>query len=133
MADPELLVDLRDELLHFQAAGLRHLQFEGAGQMQRLDVVHPGEGNLVIAPVAAHQHGDLVLTGALERPLVEGGDALDHVQRIRPSMLRELRQAHAHSDMSLDVVGATRQPHAHATKARPNRSRYTLTQRPRIG
>jgi hypothetical protein len=34
--------------------------------------------------------------------------------------------------MSLDVVGVTRQPHAHATKARPNRDRYTLPQPRRL-
>ena len=77
-----LLVDQRDELLHFGAAALRHLELEGAGEMQRLDVVHPGEGDLVVGPLAAHQDGDLVVAGALERPVVGRGDPLDHVERI---------------------------------------------------
>ncbi len=52
MADPQLLVDQRDQSLNFGAPALRHLEIEGAGQMQRLDVVHPGVGHLVVGPFA---------------------------------------------------------------------------------
>src|ERR1700693_727619 len=70
MPDPHLLVDQRDQLLHHRATALRHLELERAGQMQGLDVVHPGEGDLIVGPFPAHQDGDLVLAGALERPVV---------------------------------------------------------------
>src|SRR6266508_5790402 len=66
MSNPHLLVDQRDELLHLAAAALRHFQFEGAGEMQRLDVVHPGVRDLVVGPFPARQDRDLVLARALE-------------------------------------------------------------------
>jgi hypothetical protein len=87
--------------MHLVAAALRHLEVEGAGEMQRLDVVEPGEGNLVVAPAAADQHGDLVVAGALERPIVECGDAFDDIERVRPWMLCELRLRHAVPKLSL--------------------------------
>src|SRR3954463_6029952 len=84
--------------------------------MQRLDVVHPGEGNLVVAPLAAHQHGDLVVAGALERPVVDRGNAFDHVERIRPWMIGERDLRHAVSGWSLrSGLGHTPTTRAHAT------------------
>src|SRR3954469_20208456 len=81
--------------------------------MQRLDVVHPGEGNLVVAPLAAHQHGDLVVAGALERPVVDRGDAFDHVERIRSRVLRARDLRHAVSEnWWLGFGWDARQPHA---------------------
>ena len=95
MADPQLLVDQRDQRLHLGAAALRHLEVEGAGQMQRLDVVHPGEGDLVVGPLAGDQDGDLVVAGALERPVVARRQALDHVERIDPGFVRVGDLGHA--------------------------------------
>ena len=119
-----LLVDQRDQLLHLVAAALRHLEVEGAGEMQRLDVVHPGERNLVVAPPAADQHGDLVVAGALERPVVDRGDAFDHVERIRPWMLRERDLRHAVSDLvAWKWVGS----HANHTRTRRTTARWPGT------
>src|SRR5262249_50632378 len=50
MPDPHLLVDQRGELLHLGAAAFWGLELERAGEMQRLDVVHPGERDLVVGP-----------------------------------------------------------------------------------
>jgi len=77
-----MLVDHRDQLDHLGAAALRHLELEGAGDMQRLEVEHPGERQLIVRPLPAHEDGDLVLAGALERPLVGRRHTLDHVKRI---------------------------------------------------
>src|SRR6266540_6298863 len=40
--DPHLGVDHRDQSLDFGVAALWHLELESAGDMHRLDVVHPG-------------------------------------------------------------------------------------------
>ena len=82
MADPELLVYLGDELNHLAAAKRRNLEIEGAGEMQRLDVVHPRERELVFGPVAAHHQGDFIVARAIERPIATGGQALDNVERV---------------------------------------------------
>jgi hypothetical protein len=50
--------------------------------MQRLDLVHPGERDMVVGPAAAHRDGDFIVTGAVERPLVHRGEPLDHVDRV---------------------------------------------------
>ena len=50
--------------------------------MQRLDIVHPGKGDLVVGPFAAHQDRDLVFAGALERPIIGRRHALDDFERI---------------------------------------------------
>src|SRR6185312_15664265 len=89
----------------------------------------PSERHLVVAPLAAHHHGDLVFTGALERPIVDRGDAFDHVERIRPWVLRERNLRHAVSDESIECgLGHTPTPRAHATKHATSRT-VTLLQR----
>src|SRR5262245_65967079 len=87
MADPHLLVDQSGQELHLGAAAFRRLDLERAGQMQRFDIVHPGKGDLVVAPLAAHQDRDLVLASALKRPVVRRRHALDYFERIS-SMIR---------------------------------------------
>src|SRR5690606_3593414 len=39
MAEPKLLVDLRNELVNFWQTVVRHLEIEGASQMQHLEIV----------------------------------------------------------------------------------------------
>src|SRR5262252_7572076 len=53
MSDPQLLVYERGKFSYLGAAALRHLEIECAGKMQRLDVGHPGEGDLIVGPVTA--------------------------------------------------------------------------------
>jgi hypothetical protein len=54
-------------------------------------VLHPREGDVIVAPVAGDRDGDLVVPGPLERPVVEGGDVLDDVDRIRLTVFFEGR------------------------------------------
>ncbi|GCC47900.1 hypothetical protein chiPu_0031990, partial [Chiloscyllium punctatum] len=60
MADPQLFVDRGDQPLHLGAARLRHLHVEGAGEMQRLDLAHPGERELIVDPVSLGDDRHLV-------------------------------------------------------------------------
>ena len=71
MADPHLFVHMRDQLLHLGAAALGDLDVEGAGEMQRLELAHPGERHLIVVPLALDQDVDLVVAGPLERPVVD--------------------------------------------------------------
>src|SRR6266851_4385328 len=111
MPDPQLLIDHRNELLHLAAAALRDLELEGAGEMQRLDVEHPGVGDLIVGPFAGHQDGDLVVAGALERPAIARCHPLDHVERIHARLFGKADQGHAVSTMPLGSGMRTR-PHA---------------------
>ncbi len=54
----------------------------GAGEVQRLDVVAPGEEHTVVAPAARHLDGDLTVRGAIEGPIVGGDDLLDQFERV---------------------------------------------------
>ena len=80
MPDPELLVDGGDELQHVLAPPLRHLEVEGAGDVQRLHVLDPGEGDVVIGPAAGDRDGHLVGLGPVEDPVPQRSEPLDHVE-----------------------------------------------------
>ena len=71
--------------------------------MHRLLVLHPREGDVVVAPAAADRDGDLVVGGAIEGPVVEGGDLLDDVNRVRLTFGFEIDQAH--DDPRLECEG----------------------------
>src|ERR1700730_5341016 len=71
--DPELFVHLRDQLDDFTATKRGNFEIECAGEVQRLDVAHPGERQLVISPIAAHDERALVVVGAIERPIATRG------------------------------------------------------------
>src|ERR1043166_4267219 len=114
MADPELLVDQPDQRHHLGPARLGNLEVEGAGEMQRLDVVHPGEGDLIVGPAALHRDRDLVVAVAVERPVMQRRKALDHVDRIVLAFRVMLDQRHARPHIS--VLGwwkRTMRKHAH--------------------
>src|ERR1700730_3921803 len=97
MSDPQLLVDEGHKLLHFGKAQFRYAHVEGAGEMQRLDLAHPGEGDLIIRPAAGDDDRDLVLAGALERPAVAGRHVLDDVERTIVGVACDLDNGHAAS------------------------------------
>ena len=67
--------------------------------MQRLDFGHPGEGKLVVGPLALGDDRHLVFAGALERPVVIGGDVLDHCERIVPGIDDAFEEGHAVSTL----------------------------------
>src|SRR5580692_2671738 len=77
--------------------------------MQRLDVVHPGEGDLIVGPLPAHRDGDLVLAGALERPVVRRGHAFHDLEGIDARPMAHIDKGHAVS------TRAPRKWDAHAT------------------
>src|ERR1700744_1421770 len=95
MSDPELLVDAGDQLLHFAAACRWNLHVEGASQMQRLDLCHPGEGELIVGPLALGDDGDLVVAGTLERPVVMRGNILDRRERVASGINNAFEHGHA--------------------------------------
>src|SRR4051812_25257968 len=76
--------------------------------MQRLDFGHPGERQLIVGPVTLRDDGDLVVAGAFERPVVTGGDVLDHRERIVRRIDNAFEQGHAVSTLPLDVLIRTR-------------------------
>ena len=66
--------------------------------MQRLDLAHPGEGELVVGPVALGDDRHLVFTGTLERPVVIGRDIFDHRERIVPGIDYAFEEGHFRLD-----------------------------------
>src|SRR5215470_18543271 len=82
MSHPQLCVDHRKQPFHFSLTAFRHLQFKRASQVQRLNVEHPGEGDLIVGPFPTHHDCELVLACTLERPLVSGRHTLDNFERI---------------------------------------------------
>jgi hypothetical protein len=72
--------------------------------MQRLDLAHPGKGQLVVGPVALRYDRHLVLAGAFERPVVIGGDILDHRKRVVPGIEDAFEEGHAVSTLPFDGV-----------------------------
>ena len=97
MADPELLVDPRDELQDLQAAAIRHFEVERAGDMERLHVLDPGEGDVVFAPAPGHRDGHLVGLGAVENPVADRGEPFDDVEGVfRPIDVFDVKLSHCH-------------------------------------
>src|SRR5580692_9934607 len=67
--------------------------------MQRLDLVHPGEGELIIGPVPLGDDRYFVFAGALERQVVVGGDVLDDREWIGPGINNTFEEGHAVSTL----------------------------------
>jgi hypothetical protein len=82
MSDPQLRVDHRKQPLNLRLAALWYLQLKGAGQMQRFDVEHPGERNLIVGPFPANDDCEFVFACTFERPLMSGRHTLDDLERI---------------------------------------------------
>src|SRR6185436_7588362 len=70
--------------------------------MQRLDLRHPGERELVIGPAALGDDRDFVFAGALERPVVLGGNVLDRRERVIPGIDNAFEEGHAVSTLFLN-------------------------------
>src|SRR5581483_3421641 len=67
-------------------------------------LVHPGEGELVVRPVALGDDGDFVVAGALERQVVIGGNVLDDRKRIVPGIDNAFEEGHAVSTLPLAEI-----------------------------
>ena len=91
MADPELLVDQRDEPQNLLAAALGHLEIERAGDMQRLHVLDPGERHVIFCPAPAHGDRHLVRRRPVEDPFAEGCEPLDDVERMFHAIYLDLQ------------------------------------------
>ena len=72
----------RNACAHKHAPRFLHAQVEGAGHVQRFEILHPGERNLVVAPAAANRDRNLVDVLTLKTPVVERGDVFDDVDRV---------------------------------------------------
>src|SRR5277367_335104 len=82
MAEPQLLVDHLNQCADLGALARRNFQIERTADVKRLHVRQPGERDFVLRPDPGDQDRDFVLVGAVERPLVEGSEALDHIDRM---------------------------------------------------
>src|SRR5690606_5094674 len=85
VAEQHLLVDERYEAHHLQLATSRNLEIESAGNVQRLEFLHPGKRNLVVGPGARDRDRNLVVAVALEAPVVRACDMLDDIHRMTVS------------------------------------------------
>src|SRR5262245_66178884 len=95
MAEPELLVDQRHKLIDIPEPQLAHLEVEGAGEMQRLEILPPGQGDMILAPGSQHGERKLVGRRALERPVMDRGDLLHNINGICEMVVDSLCPSHA--------------------------------------
>src|SRR6187549_223647 len=95
MAEPELLVDQRHKLVDIPEPQLAHLEIEGAGEVQRLEILPPSQGDMVLAPGPRHGERELVLRRALERPVMDRGDLLHNINGIGKMVVDSLCRSHA--------------------------------------
>ena len=83
-------------------AARRDLHVERAGQMQRLDLGHPGEGELIVGPVALGDDRDFILAGALERPVVIGAMSSTTPSELVREFNNAFEEGHAVSTLFLN-------------------------------
>src|SRR5579864_2832264 len=69
--------------------------------MQRFDLAHPGERQLVVGPVALRDDRYLVVTRTLERQIVVRGEVLDHGERTFRGIDEAFEEGHAVSILPL--------------------------------
>src|SRR6185369_12101820 len=100
MSNPQLRVDHRKQPLDLSLAAFRHLQFECASQVQRFDVEHPRERDLIVGPFSAHHNCELVFARTLERPLVSGRYTLDNFERISTTYVNVNNGHSCHRDFA---------------------------------
>src|SRR5512142_390807 len=72
--------------------------------MQRLDLAHPGEGDLVVGPLSLGDNREFVFAGAFKRPVVAGSNIFDHRERVTSGIDSAFEQGHAVSTSCLFAV-----------------------------
>src|SRR5215467_2210626 len=82
MPQEELGVDRQQQLADFVPALALDPHVEIARDMQGLELVPPGEAEMVVAPAAANRQVDLVLARTLEGPTILLNGMLKHVERV---------------------------------------------------
>jgi hypothetical protein len=80
---------------HLGDAHIGDLDVEGAGNVQRLAVFHPGKRNVIVGPMALDGHRDFMFAGAFERPIIRRCHEFDHVHRIGVPFELEIAKIHA--------------------------------------
>src|SRR5579862_1103575 len=107
MSDPELGIDVHEERRHLRAAGGFHAHLERRGEMQRLQIIAPGETEMMVAPAAGHGKIELVAPASLEWPAVVFDRPFEHVERMEfDGRLFLMGQAHR---QLLMLIGKTKQ------------------------
>ena len=87
--------------------------------MKGLDVVHPGEGNGVIAAVTLHDDRNFVVTQPVEGPIVSIRHVLDEIDGMTVALALDVDDGHAFSrrfqSESAIAVGTARAPNSRPT------------------
>ncbi len=108
VTEPKLLVDLGDQTVDLVQPRIGNLEVERAGDVQALEIRPPVEGNMVIRPGAGDGHRQLVLVGALGRPVVGGGDLLDEIDWVSQATVSGFGGCHVWFYSSRPHVGSRR-------------------------
>src|SRR5690606_22761713 len=95
MAEPKLLVDLRNELVNFWQTVVRHLEIEGASQMQHLEIVPPIEREVIVRPAPRHDQRNFVIGSAITRPAVGMCYLFDDIDWIAHALIACFRRCHS--------------------------------------
>src|SRR5208337_3705417 len=82
MSQPQLLVGERQKLVNRAAAPLWHFHVETAGEMHRADLLLPYEEEPIIAPASGNLDHQLLVAGAVMRPIVGNDDLFDKIDRV---------------------------------------------------
>ena len=64
--------------------------------MQCLEILHPGQGYIVVGPDTGNSHADFIITGAVKFPVINRSNMLDHVYRINIALKFNLCEPHVH-------------------------------------
>src|SRR5260370_8801457 len=86
MSEPQLFVSECEKLVHCAAPPLGNLHIETAREMQSADLLLPHEIKPVVAPAAGYLDDQLLVAGAVMRPVVGDDDLfakIDGVTRKR--------------------------------------------------
>lgn len=98
MAEPETLVDEGQEQRHFAAPFGGRFEIERRCQLQRLRVRLPVEGDVIVAPRARDADVQLIVAGAIERPVLRADNLLDEVDGVGRGHVMETRDQSHRSD-----------------------------------
>src|SRR5579871_3848625 len=82
MAEPQLFVGQRQQLIDRTAPTLRHLHVKAARKVHRAQLFLPDKIKAVITPAAGNFGDQLLFAGPVMRPVVRVGDFFDKINRI---------------------------------------------------
>ena len=82
MAEPELLVDLRHQLVDFRQPRVGDLEIECAGEVQGFEIIAPIERDMIVCPAASDHQRQLVGGRAVSCPIMAGRDPFDQIDGV---------------------------------------------------